>query len=251
MYQSKTVSLVIPAKNEARNLPNILAHIPDFVDEVLLIDGNSSDATVEVAKSNSRISKIVTQKNRGKGGALSRGFLESSGEIVIMIDADGSMDLSELGRFAEAVASGKLIVKGSRYVAGGGSDDITKFRSLGNLFLTHLANAFFQTKWTDLAYGYAAFDRRAINMLEISYFDSKVPGFWSHRQMTYGQGFEIETLLFCRAARRGITVTEIASWERNRVFGSSNLRAISDGTRALIAIIVERTRSRREIHGTR
>lgn len=243
----KTVSLIIPAKNEAKNLTQVLDDVPDFVDQVLIVDGHSIDDTVQVASRHERVSSVIPQRNKGKGAALSRGFFASTSDIVVMVDADGSMDLAEIGAFVDAVSKGALIVKGSRNLKGGGSDDITKFRSLGNMFLTKLANLLYGQNWTDLAYGYAAFDKSALEICEIKFLDTKVAGALSHRRMSYGQGFEIETLIFCRAIRRGIEVVEIPSWERNRVFGSSNLRAISDGTRALAALIFEKLRSRRAL----
>lgn len=233
--------------NEAENLKLLIPLIPSFIDEVIVVDGNSKDETPQVAQDSDRINLFVSQKRKGKGAALSRGFLRSSGDFVFMIDADGSMDPNELNVFAEALEQGAHLVKGSRYIGRGGSSDITVFRSTGNLGLTWIANLLYRRKWTDLAYGYAGFERKALTALEISYLDTKVAGLFSHRRMSYGQGFEIETLMFCRAVRRGMRVVEVPSWENERINGSSNLRAISDGTRALTALIVERLRSRREL----
>lgn len=246
MWHGKSCSLIIPAKNEEQNLSLLKGTVPEFIDEIILVIAESSDGTLDVASAFDSRSRVVNQMKRGKGAALSLGFKEAKSEFVFIIDADGSMRMSELQKYAEALEAGNPIVKGSRYLPGGGSDDITKFRSAGNLFLTKTANVLFDAQWTDLAYGFAAFHKKALTALEVSMFDNKVPGRINHRRMAYGQGFEIETLIFCRARRRGLRVMEIPSWENNRVFGSSNLRAISDGFRALAALLTERMRSRRD-----
>lgn len=247
MWNESKCTLIIPTMNEEENLKLLLPKIPQFIDEVIVVDGNSLDSTRDVAENSERVNLVVTQKRKGKGAALSRGFLNSTGDYVFIIDADGSMDPSELSVFASALEGGASLVKGSRYKSNGGSSDITFFRSSGNLALTKLANWLYRKKWSDLAYGYAGFKRNALIALEISYLDTKVAGKFSHRRMSYGQGFEIETLMFCRAVRRGFNVQEVPSWENERINGSSNLRAISDGTRALTAMIVERIRSEREL----
>lgn len=239
------VSVVIPARNEAMNLPRILDALPDLVDEVIVIDGNSSDETVAVATSHPKVTRVVVQRSKGKGSALSLGLREATREYVVMIDADGSMATDEIPNFVAALEAGADVVRGSRYMPGGGSEDLTTFRSLGNKALTGLANVLHKVKWTDLAYGYAAFRKTALEQMDVFYYDSKVGGMPLSRGMSYGQGFEIESLIFCRSARRGLTVVEIPSVESARWNGASNLKAVPDGFRALSAILIERLRSRR------
>ena len=84
------VSVIIPALNEAENLQYVLPRIPDWVYEVLLIDGDSTDDTVEVARNLRPDIRIVQQQGRGKGAALRTGFAAATGEILVMLDADGS-----------------------------------------------------------------------------------------------------------------------------------------------------------------
>src|SRR6058998_2153306 len=87
-----TVSVVIPAMNEAENLPYVLPRIPAWVHEVILVDGNSTDGTVEVARQLWAGIRIVRQQGRGKGAALRSGFAAATGDIIVMLDADGSTD---------------------------------------------------------------------------------------------------------------------------------------------------------------
>ncbi len=239
------MSVIIPARNEAQNLPRILDSLPRDIDEAIVIDGNSTDDTVAVAEAHPRVSKVVIQRSRGKGAALSLGLRVASCEYAVMIDADGSMDTSEIPAFIAALDAGADVVRGSRYLPRGGSEDLTPFRSFGNRVLTGLANTIFDVNWTDLAYGYAAFRRSALEQMDVFYYDSKVGSLPFSRGMSYGQGFEIESLIFCRSARRGLNVVEIPSIESARWHGASNLKAIPDGFRALSAILIERARSRR------
>jgi glycosyltransferase involved in cell wall biosynthesis len=239
MYNDKSISLVIPAKNELASLPTVLEEIPLYVDEIIIVDGHSTDGTLEYALSHSRVSRVVRQRSKGKGAALSAGFAASTMDLVVIIDADGSMDLRELELFLTQFPDCG-IAKGSRYLNGGGSSDLTRFRSVGNKTLTEIANRLFGQKWTDMAYGFAVFDRNLLQGLALTNYDA-LGSVFSHK--AYGQGFEIETLMFCRAARRGIKLVEVPSFERDRIAGTSNLRAIRDGIRVLIALFIESARS--------
>ena len=229
------ISIIIPARNEAENIFKILSEINLDTHEIIVIDGNSTDDTVINASKHPKNPIILHQKSKGKGAALSLGFKMSTGDIVIAVDADGSNDPKELQNFISQIESGADLVKGSMNLFGGGSEDITQFRNFGNFFLTTTANIVFKTKWTDLAYGYFAIRKDLLDKLNISEFDSRVSS-W----LSYGQGFEIESLICCRAARAGAKIVEIPSFERNRWSGSSNLNSIPDGFRALLAILYEK-----------
>jgi glycosyltransferase involved in cell wall biosynthesis len=236
---SKHLTVVVPVKNESGSLKMFLDQIPEFVSEIIVVDGNSTDNSFEIASTHARVSRVVKQLSRGKGAALSMGFALAKGDLVAIIDADGSMEPTELAKFI-AFFPEFDVVKGSRYLEGGGSTDLTLFRSVGNKILTGLANFLFKTNWTDMAYGFAVFTRESVESLALTNFD-KLGSFLGHK--SYGQGFEIETLMFCRAAKRNLKIKEIASFESDRVSGSSNLRAIRDGFRVLAALLIESLRS--------
>ncbi|MEV0589151.1 glycosyltransferase family 2 protein [Nonomuraea sp. NPDC050310] len=220
-----TVSVVVPAMNEAQNLPHVFATLPQWIDEIVLVDGNSVDDTVEVARRLRPNVKIVTQTGRGKGDALAAGFNAATGDIIVMIDADGSTDGHEIITFVGALVTGADFVKGSRYASGGNSDDLTFSRRFGNLILTKLVNLFYGTQYTDLCYGYNAFWSRHLSVLDLDC-----------------DGFEVETLMNVRAAKAGLKVVEVPSHERCRIHGESNLRAIRDGMRVLRTILREKRR---------
>ncbi len=234
------VSIVIPAMNEARNLELVLPRLPQ-VHEVVLVDGNSVDDTVEVARRLMPNIKIVRQTRRGKGNALACGFEAATGDVIVMFDADGSADPAEIPRFVEVLMSGVDFAKGSRFCPGGGSEDITRFRSAGNRGLNAIANLMLKSRYTDLCYGYNAFWADVLDEVDLP---SSTVVAMSPDTMLWGDGFEIETLLNCRITAAKLNVVEVPSVEKCRVHGVSNLNAISDGFRVLKTIFAERTRAK-------
>jgi len=238
-----SVSLVLPCRNEALNLPAVFAQIPSIVTEVILVDGGSSDGSVEVARSLRPDVIVLGQEAPGKGLALTIGLLAATSSIVVMADTDCSTDLNELELFVAALMNGADLAKGTRHLSPGGSDDFTRIRRIGNWFLVRIVNILFRTKWTDLAYGYAAFwtdTVRSIGLAEIKKLQEVVGEGESRRPRAYGHGFEIETLMFCRTTHLGFTVAEVPSHERKRVHGGSNLNAFRDGLRVVHCIWTER-----------
>ena len=221
-----TVSVVIPAKNEARNLPWVLPRIPMSVDEVILVDGLSTDETVAVAKMTLPDVVVVHEPRPGKGVAVRTGFKKARGDIIVMLDADGSMDPLEIPRFVDAILSGADFVKGSRFMSGGGTTDMTFIRKMGNAGLRELANVLYRTAFSDLCYGYCAMRRTALEGISLD-----------------ADGFDIEMQLIARMHLSGVSSAEVASFEHPRRHGASNLRALPDGWRVLKALLRERFRT--------
>ena len=229
------VTVVIPMRNEALNLPYVAERMP-YVDEIVVVDGASVDDTVTVARRLWPDAVIVQQTRTGKGNALACGFAAATGDIIVMIDADGSTDPAEIPAFVRALTEGADLAKGSRFSLGGHSDDITALRRLGNKGLNGLVNRIFHTGFADLCYGYNAFWRRHLPIIDLPSTDTT--------EAQWGDGFEVETIINVRMARAGLTITEVGSHESRRIHGRSNLNAVSDGLRVLRTIDRER-RSRR------
>jgi glycosyltransferase involved in cell wall biosynthesis len=215
------VSVVVPTLNEAANLPHILPLLDGY--EVIVVDGGSTDGTLEAARLHAPGALLLTQDRRGKGNALACGIGAAGREIVVTLDADGSARVDEIPRFVAALEAGADFAKGSRYLPGGGSSDFTWLRSAGNRFLGSVVRLLFGTRFTDLCYGYNAFWTRHAQTLSIDC-----------------DGFEVETLLHLRALRAGLTVVEVPSYEDARISGTSNLRPLRDGLRILATILRER-----------
>jgi glycosyltransferase involved in cell wall biosynthesis len=224
---SLSVSVVIPTLDEATNLPHVFATLPKWVHEVVLVDGGSIDGTVATARRLRPNLKVVMQTGTGKGDALAAGFAACRGDVIVMLDADGSMDGNEIPRFVQALLNGADFAKGSRFIDGGRSDDITPIRQIGNKGLNLLVNGLFSTRYTDLCYGYNAF--------------------WAHclpRISLDCDGFEVETLMNIRAAKAGLIVQEVPSHEYSRIYGTSKLMVFRDGRRVANTILRERFRGR-------
>ncbi|WP_367319373.1 glycosyltransferase family 2 protein [Streptomyces sp. HUAS ZL42] len=222
-----SVSLVVPARNEARNIPWVFEQIPACVDEVILVDADSVDATVPMARYCLPTVHHVRQSGPGKGNALRTGFLAATGDYVVMLDADGSMSPAEITHFLHFLENGYDFVKGSRFIAGGGSLDITRFRRMGNHALLAVANRLYHASLTDLCYGFCAFRRSFLDQLDL-----------------HAVGFEIEAEMVVHALRSGLRIAEVPSLELPRRSGHSNLHAIPDGLRVLRTLLSERPGAR-------
>jgi glycosyltransferase involved in cell wall biosynthesis len=215
-----SVSLVIPVRNEARNVGWVLEQVANDVDEIILVDGNSTDVTLITARRCRPDVRVVPQQGAGKGSALRTGFLAATGDIIVMMDADGSMSPQEIRHYLHFLENGYDFVKGSRFISGGGSLDITPFRGLGNWFLLTVFNTAYDAHLTDLCYGFCAFHRRYLDHLQLS-----------------ATGFEIEAEMTVRAMQAGLRIAEVPSLELPRRSGASNLHAIRDGIRVLRTVL--------------
>jgi glycosyltransferase involved in cell wall biosynthesis len=217
--QWPTVTAVIPTLNEADNLRWLLPRLTS-VDEIVIVDGQSSDGTAEIARLLRPDATIIVEPPTGKGTAMRTGMAAATSEVLIMLDADGSMDPAEFDAFLALLCRGFDFVKGSRYACGGGSDDLTGLRSVGNKWLTRLANGLYRGGWSDLCYGYVGIRRSAVDRLALK-----------------STGFEIETEMCVNAVRAGLKMAEVASHESNRRHGESNLNTFRDGWRVLWTMV--------------
>ncbi len=217
-----SVGVVIPTYNEARNVAWVLRRLPP-VDEVILVDGRSTDGTVDVARAVRPDIRVVHETRPGKGAALRAGFAAATSDFVVMIDADGSMNPDEIASFVDLLEGGHEFVKGSRFLPGGGTTDMTPLRMVGNWGLMAVANVLYLRRFSDLCYGYCAFRRDSLLALDLD-----------------ADGFEIETQICVRAAKAGLRTAEVPSFESPRMNGDSNLNTFRDGWRVLMTILRER-----------
>ena len=219
------VTVVIPALNEAECLPHVLPRLPTWVDEILLVDGQSTDGTVEIARRLRPDLRVVPQQGRGKGAALRTGLMHATGDIIVTLDADGSTDPAEIPAFVGALLGGADFAKGSRFLQGAGSSDMDRLRRFGNWGFAMIANALFGTRFSDLTYGYNAV--------------------WAHHKRALAleiDGWANEIITNIRVATSGLKVVEVASFEHARVAGQAKLRLLPATTAILTAIVGERLR---------
>jgi glycosyltransferase involved in cell wall biosynthesis len=224
MLGDVTVSVLIPCLNEAENLPYVLRAMPEWVHEVVIIDDHSTDDTAEVARREYPDAVVVPNlRPPGKGNALRTGMETASGDILVQVDADCSEDPAEINAFVGALLAGADYAKGSRFIEGGGTSDMPALRRWGNWALTMLVRILFGgSRFTDLCYGYNA------------YWAGVAP------ILLDASGFEIETVMNLRALRAGLRISEVPSFEAERIHGVGKLDTFPDGLRVLRAIVRER-----------
>lgn len=222
------VSVVIPTLNEELNLRHVLPRVPAWVDEVVIVDGRSTDGTVEEARRLLPTVRIVEELEPGKGRALFAGFRAARGDIIVALDADGSMAPEDIPRYVYSLMAGADLVKGSRFIHGASTDDMGPLRRWGNRALTESVRAIYGGRYSDLCYGYFALWRDVL-----PYLEGDVPG------------FEVETHISVRALAAGFQVVEVPTFEAERIHGTTNLNTFRDGARVLRTIV----RERRTFHG--
>jgi len=213
------VCVIIPAINEEKNIGDVLNRLNEIgYGNVLVIDGFSRDGTLKVAAACG--AKTVLQNGQGKGQAvrqaLSNNYLDA--DFLVIMDADGSMSPDEVPRFVEALKNGADVVKGSRFLTGGDTFDITHLRRIGNTLMTSVVNFFWASNYTDICYGFVAFNKEAVENLS---------------PLLEANNFEIETEMFIKAKMLGLNVVEIPSTEYARKNGKSNLHSFRDGFKIL------------------
>jgi glycosyltransferase involved in cell wall biosynthesis len=219
------VSVIIPTLNEAANLPFVLNTVPVWVNDVIVVDGRSEDDTERVARVLRPDIRLVHQQRPGKGAAIRAGLEVAKGDILIVMDADGSMNGAEITAFRDALLSGADYVKGSRFAPGGGSVDITKLRRFGDRGICVLIRLLFGAHFTDGTYGFKGIWKDRLEDIPID-----------------TDGFEVELLIDIRAHRASLKVVEVPCFETKRIHGNSNLNAFKDGMRCFRVIVRERLR---------
>lgn len=233
------VSVVVPAKHEAENIREVLPYLGRFHEVIVVVsddDAESAQATREALPT----AKIINQTRRGKGNALICGFEQVTGDIIVTFDVDGSADPHEIPRFVAALTNGADLAKGSRFCAGGGSQDITAFRAAGNAGLNVVASGLTGTRFTDLCYGFNAFWTDQLPMLNLPKAEPRN----GSERMVVGDGFEIEAMIIGRFALSKAIIVEVPSYEHDRYYGETNLNAIRDGFRVLWTLLQDRFRAR-------
>lgn len=219
---NSNVEVIIPTLNEEKTIGSIIEHAFMYADKVLVIDGWSDDGTIEIAKKMG--ARIMFQNGRGKGAALKEAIERVNSEIIVILDGDGSMNPEEIPMFLKGIYSGVDIVKGSRFLDEGNSEDISLLRRFGNTLFTILVNTIWKSNFTDLCYGFMAFRKDSIKKLN---------------PILLSKGFAIETEIIIKAKKLGLKIIEVPSFEAKRLFGQSKLKNFRDGWEILTTILRE------------
>ncbi len=213
------ISVIIPTLNEEKNLPYVLSTIPKYISEVIVVDGYSTDKTVEIAK---KYNAKVLYSGEGKGSTLIKGLNAAKGDVVITMDADCSHRPEEFGLLIEGIKAGYDACMGSRFIQGGGTSDMPLIRKFGNKFFVFIVNLFWNMNYSDLCYGYRSFSKDAIKKLDLK-----------------SNGFAIETEISIKAAKNKLKVLEVPSFEKRRRYGEGKLRTFRHGVEISKKIITE------------
>jgi len=219
----ETVSIIIPAYNEEKNLPHIISHLKELSGyrlEIIVVDDGSSDGTAEIAR-NLDVKVISYKPNRGKGAAFREAIPYVTGKYVVQIDADHQFQPSDIPFLLKSLTGGNDIVFGSRFKGGKVEKGaITRLSLLGNWLMSLAASIFSGRRVYDVMAGFKAFrsDKlRALN-LKCDHF-----------------GYEAEILV--RAGGMGYKIDEVPISHTRRIDGKSNVKKIRDGVRVLYTII--------------
>jgi glycosyltransferase involved in cell wall biosynthesis len=225
------VSVVVPALNEAANLPHVLLRTPRLPEivEVILVNGASNDGTPDVARALLPSIRIVDQDGRGKGNAVRCGALAAEGDYFLVMDADGSHRPEEIPLYIEMARQGYEMIKGCRYLQGGGTDDETLDRGIMVRLVDIVANMLWGTDFTDMAYGMFMIDRQKFLGLDLT-----------------ADHFDIEWEVLIKAKRAGLRIARVPAHEASRIHGRSHLTYRRDGWLIFKTVMREGFRGLRE-----
>ncbi|MFH0862306.1 MAG: glycosyltransferase family 2 protein [Candidatus Altiarchaeota archaeon] len=202
-YSPGGITAVVPALNEQDSIRAVIEGLKPLADEIIVVDGHSRDRTAEIAR---KCGASVLFDEVGKGSAVRKGFSEARGGIVVMVDADCSHRPEEVAKAVKKIREGYDVCMPSRFMEGGGSEDITPLRVFGNGFYKFWVRLFWGVSYTDICYGFRAFSRSALKKLDLS-----------------ADGFDLEVEIAIKTAKKGLKFVEIPSLELKRKSGSGKL----------------------------
>lgn len=206
-----TSTLLLPTLNEIEALRVIVPQIKkEWVDEILVVDGGSTDGTVEFLRGHGLT--VHSQQRRGYGSAMAYGLQQAKGDIVVEFTPDGNSIPEDIPRIIAKVNEGYDLVVGSRYLKGARSDDDDWLTALGNWLFTTTVNVLFGARYTDVLVGFRAYRRLQALKLHLD-----APGLSWPCQSSM------------RFARAGLRVTEIPANEPNRIGGERKMRPFKTG----------------------
>ncbi len=213
------VTVQIPTYNEEGSLAHTIKRIPQgAADEILVIDGHSTDKTVEIAKSLG--CRVIIQPGKGYGDAQLFGFKQAEGDIIISMDADGSPDPADIPKLVAKIEEGYDLALGSRYMSDARSEDDTFIRYAGNKIFTFLTNLIHGMKITDSLYFFAAMKKDMVNKLDLKSKD-----------------FALCIEVPVKAHKAGYKIGEVACVEGKRFADESRVNAFNDGLKILWQLI--------------
>jgi dolichol-phosphate hexosyltransferase len=208
MTADYSVTIIIPTLNEEETIANVIEQCRVFGDEVIVVDGHSTDRTKDIADSLNV--RVILDNGEGKGAALRQAVSIATGDIVVFIDADGSHDPLDIPKIIQPIVEGKADhVTGSR-ILGGSSELFGGFneflRLAGSSFITECINWRFKVKLSDSQNGFRAIKREVATKLDL------------RENIT-----TIEQEMVMRTLKKGYIMAEVPSHEHRRIVGDSKI----------------------------
>lgn len=211
MNARPTSTLVLPTLNEIEAVQVIIPQIKrDWVDEIICVDGGSTDGTVEFLRGQGLT--VYSQQRGGYGKAMAYGLRQAKGDIVVEFTPDGNSIPADIPRIIAKVNEGYDLVIGSRYFAGARSEDDDWLTALGNRLFTGIVNLLFRARYTDVLVGFRAFRRQQALKLNLD-----------------AAGLSWPCQSSVRFARARLRVTEIPANEPHRIGGERKMRPFKTG----------------------
>jgi len=207
MFEDK-LSIIIPTKNEEKNIRDIIAKCKRYSDDIIVIDAHSEDKTQDLAKSLN--TEVYLDNRKGKGEAMRLGILKAKKDIIVFIDADGSHDPDDIPKIVSPILEGKADHVSTSRMKGGSDElhgDMGKFiRMIGSDIITMGINYRFGADLTDSQNGFRAIKREVAKKLDLK-----------ENITTIEQEMIIKTL------KKGYRMVEVPSHEYARKYGSSRI----------------------------
>lgn len=217
-----TTSVIIPSLNEAESIKSVIDEIPrELVNEIIVVDGNSNDGTEKIVMTIPDVT-LINQKSVGFGSAIREGIKRATGDVIIILNADGSHNPSEIKGLLDKIDQGFDYVMAERYSKNAHSEDDTVLRRFGNKIITGIINILYHKSISDSLYLFTAIRKSKLDAILLN-----------------KDGFEFCVEVIIKAIKNDLKMAEVPSHERKRIAGKSKVRPFWHG----LIIIIEIFRS--------
>lgn len=170
MLNGHFISALLPALNEEKNIGRVIEALPEFIDQVFVVNDGSTDRTAEVAAEKGAI-VITHAKNKGVGAALNSGIrhiLTTQTDILVNLDADGQFNPEDIIHIVQPILDKKAqFVTASRFKDKELKPKMPRAKYLGNQFMSRFISRLTGEKFHDVSCGFRAYDREALNRLNL------------------------------------------------------------------------------------
>lgn len=211
-FKKSAITAIIPTKNESEGVSKIIHEVKKYAGEIIVVDGNSTDGTFDIARKSGV--KCYLDNGLGRGDALKIGVKHATNEIIVFVDADGSHEISDIPILINTLVKQKADMVISSRRTGGSSDMEMNFegllRSAGSDLLVMLLNYKFKTHLTDILYSFRAVRKSKFNKVKLK-----------------SKGFTIEQEMVVGFLQKNLNVIEIPSREKRRAWGKSKLKTVT------------------------